>query len=652
MSIEITGPLKYRLQDHVCALLAVLASGDPSISLQIEPKNGEDALLTCVEQGGTRTIEVQVKGSTAAITHDVLANWLAHFPPHQDCGSLLERLVNDPQRSVLFVASGRSNDAVYPHAVQLSVRATHVTNGLITAATAQAMRAGLHKHSTATPSTDKDLAKRRRANIGKQLLVVPPATLQTTLQRVLIAEQLDELSILQQIRHELERRHRVVPDLVDAITRHITDVVVRQKNQGVDVMPEVEAVIASGRAIDPLVNATYVSRGEESELQSRLSTDSALLLTGAPRVGKTSCARRLASMLQSQGYSVRICTDVSEAERYLSEPVTGNRAVLVDDPLGGAHAADNASRELTRLGALIPKLGNGRRLIVSQAQDRLLQVSRCQSVSQVRTGGLPWVEMGIGAKSFLGELWNSLTIVYAVPSALGALLAEAIEAETLLLEPGCLVYLAANHDRLDVDATLEDIIRYARLDSKSLGDALREENLAPLMSALAIASTPALSTAELELAFVLDDQRTDRPGESNIKGIMTSWGGRALDTQRAPPPSYLPPPALSAQQANDLDRLELRRMVNRASRRYTFSHPFYRASAESLVDAATTRSTEAALSVLERALFTIAHDTARAAATNLGWVHRNLDTEEGRQGVINLAVRGLHSIFPAVRDLC
>jgi hypothetical protein len=129
MSIEIIGQQKYRFQDHVCALLAVLASGNPGASLQIEPKNGEDALLQTTEGGVARTVEVQVKGATAAITHDVLADWLAHYPAYGDSGSLLERISSDSSRSVLFVASGRCNDAVVPHAVPLSVHTTQVPKG-------------------------------------------------------------------------------------------------------------------------------------------------------------------------------------------------------------------------------------------------------------------------------------------------------------------------------------------------------------------------------------------------------------------------------------------------------------------------------------------------------------------------------------------
>jgi len=652
MSIEIIGQQKYRFQDHVCVLLAVLASGNPGASLQIEPKDGEDALLQTTESGVARTVEVQVKGATARITHDVLADWLAHYPAYGDSGSLLERISSDSSRSVFFVASGRCNDAVAPHAVPLSVHTTQVPKGVVTNAVEHGMREGLHNYETGTSSTDSNLVKRRRANIGALLAATPAASLKAALQRVLIAELVDEPAVLRRIRDTLETVHRVVPDRVEEATRRITDIVVSEKKTGVNVLPQVDTVISWGSAVDPLVAASYVSRGEEQALLDRLSLDSALLLTGAPRVGKTFCARNLAYSLQSQGYRVRICTDISEAERYLTEPVTGNRAALVDDPLGGAHAADNAARELMLLGALIPKLANGRRLIVSQAQDRLLQISRCQSVSVVRTGNLPWVEMSIGTNGFLGGLWRALTADYSVPPALRTLVAEAIEAGQLDLEPGCLAYLAANHERIGADAQLADVISHARQDSRSLGDALREEQLSPLMSALAIASTPSLRSAELELAFVLDDKRSDCPGESNVKGTMSSWPSQVSTTPPAPPPSYVPLPALSTQQLDDLERLELRRMVSRASKRYTFSHPFYRASAESLVDAATTRSMESALSTLERALFTLDADVSRAAATNLGWVYRNLNTEDGRQGVFSLAVRGLHSIFPAVRDLC
>lgn len=101
-----------------------------------------------------------------------------------------------------------------------------------------------------------------------------------------------------------------------------------------------------------------------------------------------------------------------------------------------------------------------------------------------------------------------------------------------------------------------------------------------------------------------------------------------------------PPVAISIRQqfglsGHSMEQTLWSAMDHRAARfiGYTFSHPFYRASAESLLDAATSKSTAEAISLVDRALFTISPYAAKAAATNLGWVYQNLDTQEGRERV-------------------
>lgn len=65
-----------------------------------------------------------------------------------------------------------------------------------------------------------------------------------------------------------------------------------------------------------------------------LSADRALLLTGRPRSGKSDAAKYVASRFQKFGYTVRLLSDVKEAERFLSEPSSSQRLVVLDDPLG------------------------------------------------------------------------------------------------------------------------------------------------------------------------------------------------------------------------------------------------------------------------------------------------------------------------------
>lgn len=651
MSIELTGPRKYKFQDQVCVLLAILAVNEADASLQIEPEDGEDALMTVDNGGRTHLVEVQVKGAAGAVSADSLADWLAHFPAHCAIGSLFERVVSDTQRSVLFVATGRCNDATVVHTVPLSAQAVSLDQGAVKRKTEDSMRTALDEYAKATPSTDKDLAKKRRAHVAKLLPLISDVALKDALHRVLIAEQLDDAEVLMRSKVALQTLHHVVPDQIEHVLGQIGSIVFREKRSKKNVLPEVAKAIASGRAKDPLVSVSYVSRPEEAELLKQLSLQSAVLITGAPRVGKSFCARSVAATLQIQGYVVRICSDLAEADRFLTEPVTETRVALVDDPLGGAHASENAERQLQMVERLIPKLTNGRKLIVAQAQDRLLEVTRLKSVEKIFTAGFSWVTMGIGDAGFLAAVWAGAATTYSVPMDLTQQIANEIASARLDLEPGCLVHLAANHNRLEEGAKIEEIIRFARLDAKSLGSALRKEKLAPLLNALAVASTQELDVAELELAFILDNARIDRPGKSDVKGFMSSFGvGRAV--KASAPPSYAPPATISPRELDSLEHLELRRIVTDKGRRYTFSHPFYRAAAESLLDAATNQSVNAAVSLVERALFTINPNTARAAATNLGWIHQNLDTPEGQRGIIETAERGLSSIFPVVRDIC
>lgn len=650
MSIEVVGPKKYRFQDYVCAHLAILATNEAGAKLQIEPQDGEDALLTLSVGGNQHTIEVQVKGEKANISSKRLVDWLAHFPARTANGSLLERVVADTSRSVLFVASGRCSDDTSIYVIPLSATTTSLQIGSIKGKTEQSIRTALGAYAAKSLASDGELMKRRRAHIGKKLPLIQNASLKAALHRVLIVEQLDEVEVKRLSAEALKSLHGVVPDQINMILDQIEKIVWQEKRTGRNILPEVLQAIATGRSSNPLIAGPYVQRGDESRLLECLACDKAVLLTGAPRIGKSLCARWLADELQGMGFSVRVCDEIADAQRFLMEPVRELRVALVDDPLGGSHAAEDASREMQLLEQLIPKLTNERRLIVSQAQDRLLETSRLKSVDQIRSGRLPWVSLGYGGGAFLEKVWLEVARTYAVPAYLAERVRETLSSGDLVIEPGCLVHLAVNHECLGEASMLDEIVRLARQDAKSLGLALSNEGLAPLLSALAIATTPELPVSETEIAFVLGDGGPDRPGESNVTATMSSMGG-AIE-KKSSEPTYDSVPHLDEPTENALEALELRRIIAATKRGYTFTHPFYRASSEALVDAASTKAVRKAIKMLDRCLFSLSPDAANASAKNLGWIYLNLGTEDGHKDVLETAKAGLRSIFPTVRDSC
>lgn len=655
MSIEITGPKAYEFQDRVCALLAALAAENAAIELFIEPAGGEDARLIVMKQGARHVVEIQAKREQGDIGVGRLVDWLAHFPARKAEGSLLENLVSENSRSVLFVASGRCTDTTVPHLVPIGLDRTSLEHGKVKDATEATVRRELISYAAVVSSADGDIDKRRRVHIGTTIPKVKVSELKSALQRVMIVEQLGDADLVRRIRDVLQATHRVVPDHADRVLHEIEEIIVREKRTQVNVLPEIAKVIRSGQATDPLSSPIHVDRHEEVPLREKISENKAVLITGVPRVGKSFLARSLAASLQRQSFRVQVCGSVEEASRYLLEPVVEFRAALVDDPLGGSHASENAGRELNQLEQLIPRLESSRRLIVAQAQDRLLEVTREHSIQGLLTGGLEWVVLGPGDPKFLNQVWREVAQLHQVPSVLVEQISHELLAERLELEPGCLAHLASRHHQVAAGSPLDDVVRVARQDAKALGIALRAETLAPLMTALAVASTPKLRVAETELAFILDESRADRPGKSNVNATMVSMGaGAALEAGASAvvEPSYKPLPQLDASDLDKLEKLELRRIVSEEHRSYTFSHPFYRASAESLLDAATRRTRDAAVLQLERAIFTVEPAAARAAATNLDWIYQNLCRHGGGPDVVAVAKSGLKSIFPAVRELC
>lgn len=655
MSIEINGPKGYKFQDRVCVLLAALAAENAAIELFIEPEGGEDARLVVMKQGARHVIEVQAKSEQSDIGLDRLVDWLVHFPNRKTKGSLLENLVSNTSMSVLFVANGRCTDATAAHLVPLDVYRTSAEHGKVKDATESTLRNKLTSYAAMVSSTDRVIDKKRRVHIGSILPKITALELRSASQRVMIVERLVNDDLARKIRDVLQTTHRVIPDHAERVVHEIEEIIVREKRTQKNVLPEIAKVIRSGQATDPFRSPTHLVRDEEGFLQAQLSMNKVVLITGVPRVGKSFLARSLAASLEQQSFRVKLCSGVEEASRYLLEPVVEFRAALVDDPLGGSHASENAGRELSQIEQLIPRLESSRRLIVAQAQDRLLAVTRESVVQGLLTAGQAWLVLGPGDSKFLNNVWQEAAQLHLVPLALAEQVSQELLAGRLELEPGCLVHLASIHQQVVAGAQLVDVVRVARQDAKALGIALREEGLAPLMTALAVASTPELRVGETELAFILNPSRSDRPGKSDLNTTMISIGANAsqeVKASGAAEPTYDPIPKLDASAEDALEELELRRMVSEVHRSYTFNHAFYRASAESLLDAATRKSREAVISTLERAIFTVEPSAAKAAATNLDWIYKNLCEHDGGSDVVAVAKSGLKSIFPAVRELC
>ncbi|MFX5700961.1 hypothetical protein ABTE07_19015, partial [Acinetobacter baumannii] len=158
--------------------------------------------------------------------------------------------------------------------------------------------------------------------------------------------------------------------------------------------------------------------GIEDNLKEILSKKNALLITGSPRIGKTYISRWITAEYSKIGFEIKETSDVAEASRFIMDPSSSKRLVLIDDPFGAAHSIPNALHAFQQFKSLLSRLSSNRKLITAQVQDRLLEVASAESSDEIIIGDHNWLNLNKTNPIFLNDLWNSLANKYSVPSKL------------------------------------------------------------------------------------------------------------------------------------------------------------------------------------------------------------------------------------------
>lgn len=650
MSIAITAPQKFAFQDLVCIEIMLRFCGPHDATLLIEPDGGEDAELRFAASGRPVRCEIQVKGAAGTVTLADVAACLAHAPPRRAAPTLLERVIGDPDRLALLVMTGRADDAsaVYrgastwhgeQHAVS-RIKATEAAELL--AAFAIAEVAG---------SDGGALYARRKAHNAAFAASADLAAIREALRRTLIFDQTDEDGLETRCAERLRRDHGIPSDRTGAVLLELRAAIAEAKTNKTDAFPLLRSILA--RASPPSIRPTdYLARGDEPALVDALSRDNVLLLSGTPRVGKSYAARYVAAEFMPHGYDVQEFVDVESAERFLLEPGAAPRLALLDDPLGGSQVEAQAIRSLARLSKLIDRTRPQRKLLVAQGLEPLLATSRTASLAQTITAQRRWRDIGELEAAFLVSLWQALAATFAIDAALAARVTDALRTGELVLEPGCLEHLAANTDRLRPAASIADITRLAREDAAQLGQMLAADGLEDLALSLAVATAPREPIKLVDLAYVRGSGGAGLPGKRTALGTMITIGGPVIPPANAP--AYDEPPELAVADQTGLDDLERRRLVTiDAKPTVGFAHPFYRAAAETLLEAPTHHAAQAIGHAFQRGLFCLSPQTSRATARNLDWIFDRLQARPtARASLVEQATEGLRSFFPATRDLC
>ncbi|MGY1887791.1 nSTAND3 domain-containing NTPase [Pseudomonas sp. SDT291_1_S447] len=649
MSIATVGPKKYDFQDMVCVEIFLRHIKTAGVELLIEPKAGEDAKLRIPSGTGAETIEIQVKGGKEDVTLSVLADWLVHFEEKKADNTLLERLWDTPETTVVFVATGRCSDQVsllykgagaawQAHDKKLSIEIGRELLRELGLCAAKLKAAG------------SDLDVQRAKHLEAFLSQAKVTRLRENLTRVIVLEKTLDDEVRQSCESRM-RQLRVPLDRCELLTARLIALIKKAKESKTDVFPDLLQELNT-HLPEQVRPRAYVRRGCEDAWVQELSRNNILLLSGAPRVGKTNAGRWVAAEFEGNGYQLKLSSNLEEVERFLLDTAPGERLAVVDDPLGGSYVAADPGRALAKLTELSAKLSPSRKLIVSQVQDRLLQFSHKTGLSDSSLGRFKWHDLGKLDKTFLVELWRDLHNQFSMPDSLFNNVLKALDNGELDIEPGCLMHLAASHYRLSDVADLQQAIRLAREDSKSLALALTDEGFAPLLQALAVATSQDDGCSLQDLKYVLHGDGTDKQyGAASYFGVSYTIG--AVHNQPEPEVEQYQSLTFSTENQTLLDRLEQRRIiVETGVERFNFSHPFYRSAAECSAEAPISSMAKRLMDYNSRALFSLSSETSKSAAIAMRWVYLILKLSKRGQNIIDLAIAGLGSRYLATKDAC
>ncbi|WP_415717017.1 hypothetical protein [Maridesulfovibrio sp.] len=640
MSIERTGPAKYRYQDRVAALFALEYLNKQNCEVLNDPKGVfEDIVIRFYDGDILHAFEVQVK-EVQRFTLKDLVECLLHFGDRQSDLCLFDKLLDGKRNAI--VVSGRCDDALLPFLTKISNLSNSDNSKLITREALRNIRSIIDNFCDGEGVSN--LSKARREHCEQIRLRNNPA-LKSALTNLRIIDSIDESDVLDHTIKILASEHSIPHSIASDVADKMFIAARTSVEEKIDLVPGVGRIVSSYSQRKYGIEG-YVEWGNEEKWLDILMKENALLLSGVPRCGKSSSGKRILDILGSKGFKVEFLSDLDQAAAFLNSDETV--CVLLEDPFGNRGIAEEDNdRRLTKLKKLFRLVDSRRKLIICQSQDELFQAMGVESLSRCRLAGKNWFDLSHFPEGFLLSVWKGLYENLELPDELYGIVNKLLSSGTVI-EPGALDYIAYNHDFIEGDYTQENLLSVIRLDSKGLSASFAKHFDNPdleFLSGLAFCLYSAHTIQKEDLAFILTDMHENDvlPGVKSSLGQAFSLGDSLVKTSL----DYTQEYSLSEAVDDLLFTLKRRRLISDDDNRIAFTHSFYKAAAEFIIYEVKPSSWDRISDYCKRALGCKSPVISKSVAKGIVNLSTLVDDPKGRKQLVKLAFDTRHSRFPA-----
>jgi hypothetical protein len=638
MSVEIEGPQGYEFQYLVTASIAVKHVF--GTSLVVESTDGEDAQLTVQEPTITKLIDMQIKSSNKDIDLATLCDWLAHFPSRKIEHPLIEKLIRDENRTVVFIAAGRCADSTraflrnFGDPQQLAELTTERVKLVIKA---------IKQFADQMPSKTKLESGRRDKIIAlSDFAASNSAQFKKSLQRIIIWESTTVDYVNYTLAQELALCH-YIPRLSCAnVISQLVDAVRLARNTRTDVIPDVRKILSSMSGKSMQGNEPHDSIGREGTLLEILHNRRVLLLTGRSQCGKTNMAKYLAQRMQDEGVNAMIGQDVDETLRFLTARNEEERLYLLEDPFDHGETNRETIRAENILRRLLNELPAHRYLIVTSKITDLPPTARTIQPYE-------WLDLTIQDPDLLMNFWRNHCANTELLKSLDETLSTGLRTQqpNELPQPGHLLYLSRQSGLEGL--SFDELCKHSRFDIVQLARVVADRSPVSrrIHAALCFGASSVQQIQTEVLAFILSDS-DERPGFKDSPGIMYTFGPKS---EEAIFPSIQLNLSLTTEEIHELNQLEAAGHIRATTYGYEFTHPDYLAASREVVRTWSNASLPTLLCMLERGMASVSEANVLVCTKSLRILFSRYVAEPHHaKMVFDVALKGTQSIFPAVRD--
>ena len=650
MSVTENGPEGYDYQ-YVASFYVILHfwnEGGLTV-VYIDRLGSEDlTLLINGANGYQKTIEAQFKNRNSVFDDNIFNSCITKFTAYKSDATILSRL-QDGSADHFFILTSAVVSGI-PSRVQVAARpyTFEKSTGKSDKKDLQLLIDNLDKDYTVVKTNRQ---KERKKFLEDQKRVLTAQTMTDSLERVTLVDRLSKKDIIGIIGSYLTD-HLVPVSAQRHLILEYLELIKEKRGTGVDILPDLERLIAANSRNLPVPDPQYHVRGDEAGFIKEITQKHILLLTGLPLCGKTQTAIYAALKVIEADKSIEYyaTTDIRAAEQFLYSNEYGARICYLEDPIN-ADQPGSKTGQYRLLASLIQNLPKGK-------QRHLIVTAPDGDVRQLNNNGylnsFTWYDLTITKASFLIDLWDLLTLTRSVPESVSNLTKKLLSnpGQAEKIQPGQLDYLSRNYQRLN-PANQEALLHFINFRASTLTEGMLQESSEVIEAIQIMAATGNTRSGvnEKDLQYFSDERKDYWPAVNHDR--IKFSGGSLFGTGKTPAytiKEYEALPPIKPELENGLSKLIDYGYVEYQQGHYLFKHPIYREAARSILLPGNPIRFRKSIFWLRKAIASLNAPSALQAARNLLFIAGSCTEKEDKDKLISIGATGFSSTFITVRD--